>query len=295
MPYDATQAVSGSDLSAALRLGFFARYFDQEAFVDALELLHTRIAPSILLRLREAVRAAGQTSGNGASGDEAIIALADRALPFKEPCHVVYDLGAALGACQLQRVEAGSSFDSSTLWDCVRHIPRALVGVSVCLHDLAEEAKGNHDLDTVLRRASRPWTEMLATDDDDEYRANYARLVSASPPWVKRALGAHRHSAVIIFLSKLDGELAEAQVPTGSVAPELFVPTPLQERILAALDGRALQTKALAKASACEETKLFKPGGVSELKEVGLVAHKDGVGYFRPDKPPAGALYVRKQ
>jgi hypothetical protein len=136
---------------------------------------------------------------------------------------------------------------------------------------------------------------MLATDDDDEYRANYRRILSALPPWAQRAMTAHRNSFVIPFVSKLNGELAEAQILTESFNQELFVPTPLQEKILVALKGTALQTKALATACKCDETRLFKRGGIEELKEVGRVSHKDGVGYFRPDKPPPCAVRVRRQ
>ena len=34
----------------------------------------------------------------------------------------------------------------------------------------------------------------------------------------------------------------------------------------------------------------YKPGGLKELRDRGLVAHKPGVGYYRPDAPPPTSL-----
>lgn len=66
-----------------------------------------------------------------------------------------------------------------------------------------------------------------------------------------------------------------------------FVPTPLQESVLAALKGRALRTDALAHKAEVNRRSLFKePGGLPELIEEGLVAHTKRLGYFRPDAPP---------
>lgn len=64
--------------------------------------------------------------------------------------------------------------------------------------------------------------------------------------------------------------------------------TPLQRDILKALNGRALKTEALAK-EVCggEDRRLYKPGGLKELRAAGRVAHKSGVGHYRPDRPPA--------
>jgi hypothetical protein len=75
----------------------------------------------------------------------------------------------------------------------------------------------------------------------------------------------------------------------------VFVPTPLQEAILKALSGIVMQTRALAIACKCDEPRLFKPGGIKDLTDAGLVEHKDGVGYYRPDKPPPNAVILRSQ
>lgn len=68
---------------------------------------------------------------------------------------------------------------------------------------------------------------------------------------------------------------------------EIFVPTPFQTAILAALEGKALRTSALATAVHSNESRLFKDkGGLPELREHGLVSHHKALGYFRPDAPP---------
>jgi len=77
----------------------------------------------------------------------------------------------------------------------------------------------------------------------------------------------------------------------GLAAPAPFVPTPIQSAILEALNGKALKVEALVDAIGYEPQRLYKPGkdkpgGIHELKARGLVVHKHGVGYFRPDAPP---------
>ncbi len=70
---------------------------------------------------------------------------------------------------------------------------------------------------------------------------------------------------------------------------EPFVPTTLQCSILAALDGKALKKQGLADV-VCggEGTRLYKAGGLKELRKTDpkLVDHKNGLGYYRPDRPP---------
>ena len=68
----------------------------------------------------------------------------------------------------------------------------------------------------------------------------------------------------------------------------VFIPTPLQAAILDALDGKAMKKQALAdEVCAGEGTRLYRKGGIKELRDIGRVDHKHGVGYFRPDAPPA--------
>jgi hypothetical protein len=88
----------------------------------------------------------------------------------------------------------------------------------------------------------------------------------------------------------LPGESSK-QAAQRHLAPEIFVPTKLQKSILKVLEGRALTKDAIA-AAVCkgEASRLYKPGGIKELKEHRLVIHKHGVGYYRPDAPPSEAI-----
>ena len=64
-----------------------------------------------------------------------------------------------------------------------------------------------------------------------------------------------------------------------------FTPTPFQKGILKALEGKALRTDALG-AAVGDRSRLFRKGGLNELKERGLVEHNQSAGYYRPDAPP---------
>ncbi len=79
-------------------------------------------------------------------------------------------------------------------------------------------------------------------------------------------------------------------------APTLIVPTPFQRNILRALDGRALKKLQLA-AEVCggedNGNILYRPGGLRELMDRGVVAMKRGVGFYRPDKPPPHSLWCK--
>lgn len=74
---------------------------------------------------------------------------------------------------------------------------------------------------------------------------------------------------------------------------EPFVPTPFQAEILKALNSRALNKQKLA-AVVCggEENGnlLYRPNRLPELRSRGLVEHKRGLGFYRPDAPPPGAI-----
>jgi hypothetical protein len=72
--------------------------------------------------------------------------------------------------------------------------------------------------------------------------------------------------------------------PRGGGA-EPFVPTPFQEAILGALEGTALRTDALG-AAVGDRSRLYRPGGLTELREQGLVKHHPRLGFYRPDCPP---------
>lgn len=72
---------------------------------------------------------------------------------------------------------------------------------------------------------------------------------------------------------------------TGASQQEPFVLTVFQRAILEALEGRALRTRALG-AAVGDESRLYKPGGLKELREHGLVKHHSRLGFYRVDAPP---------
>lgn len=81
-------------------------------------------------------------------------------------------------------------------------------------------------------------------------------------------------------------QLAAGMPTQAESVGERFLPTPFQQAILDALDGKALRTDALA-AVVGDRPRLFRPkGGIKELQEHGMVAHHQRRGYYRPDAPP---------
>lgn len=66
-----------------------------------------------------------------------------------------------------------------------------------------------------------------------------------------------------------------------------FVPNTFQAAILNALDGRALKKQQLAEEVANGDGRRFyRPNSLTELRDKGLVEHKNGLGYYRPDAAP---------
>lgn len=75
----------------------------------------------------------------------------------------------------------------------------------------------------------------------------------------------------------------------------VFVPTRFQQSILNALDGVAMKKMQLASAVCGGEefgNLLYRPNGITELRTLGLVVHKYGIGFYRPDAPPPGAIKI---
>jgi biotin operon repressor len=85
-----------------------------------------------------------------------------------------------------------------------------------------------------------------------------------------------------------DGE--RVRLPMPAMVPEpapLFVPSDLQNDILEALDGKALNAEQLAEAVGVSRRSLYRhPGGLRELQEQGAIARHAHLGYLRPDSPP---------
>jgi hypothetical protein len=85
--------------------------------------------------------------------------------------------------------------------------------------------------------------------------------------------------------------------PDGQGGPDdvPFIPSPFQQGILDALDGKALRTDALG-AAVGDQRRLFRPrGGLQELREHGLVDHHERLGFFRPDAPPPKLLAAQQR
>ena len=74
------------------------------------------------------------------------------------------------------------------------------------------------------------------------------------------------------------------------LAGDEFVPTPLQERILEALHGRALHTEDLVQEVGDPHRFFSGQGGFWELRHWGLVVHDARLGNYRPDSPPPEAV-----
>ena len=75
-----------------------------------------------------------------------------------------------------------------------------------------------------------------------------------------------------------------------------YIPlTPLQMKILEALKERTMKKNGLADMlTAREGRRLYKPGGIMELMDKGLVANKPGIGYYSVEFPPPEWLSIRE-
>jgi hypothetical protein len=80
-------------------------------------------------------------------------------------------------------------------------------------------------------------------------------------------------------------EYVESTLPP--IDASVFIPSPLQEAILAALNGKGLRAEALALRCDVNKSQLYNvKGAIPELQEEGLIAHHPRVGYYRLDAPP---------
>lgn len=69
-----------------------------------------------------------------------------------------------------------------------------------------------------------------------------------------------------------------------------FLLSPLQQRVLAILQGRALHTDDLVREVGNAQAFFSGQGGFWELRHLGLVDHDAVVGNYRPDAPPPGVV-----
>jgi len=116
---------------------------------------------------------------------------------------------------------------------------------------------------------------------------------------VTRAFVANHYddSPDVIKITMKSGKELSLPIPSRSPVPvnkpqedleeewEPFIPTPFQRGILKALDGKALRTDALA-AVVGDRSRLFRRGGLNELRDRGMVANHPAIGFYRPDAPP---------
>jgi hypothetical protein len=307
MPKKTAPGRAAPDPSTAFRLGFYSRHFDLDVLRQLLRTLHTTIPPNVFDELKQGVNTLKRSWGPRSNWNTplaTLVARADRVLNPSHPSRSLYDLGAALGDYALQQETAANSPAVRRVWKCVGFLPTHLTKDVGSLHELAEEAKGKRDLEAAMKRGIEPPIEPDILEDDKDREeshgatAQFWRMASELPGYLKEL----RTSVVVRFVAQTGEELAERRIgrkassgqpvakPDGKA--EVFVPTPLQESILSALDGTALQTKALAKACNCDEPRLFKKGGIKELQDLRIVLHKDGIGYFRPDRPPPNAILI---
>ena len=59
-----------------------------------------------------------------------------------------------------------------------------------------------------------------------------------------------------------------------------------QANILKALDGKALTKDQIAGALSCDSSQLYQKQRIANLIKWGMVVHKTGIGYYRPNAMP---------
>jgi hypothetical protein len=100
------------------------------------------------------------------------------------------------------------------------------------------------------------------------------------------AAGAGGDRPVIVHEPNHETRSGSSDPGPGTGVVPVFIPTALQERILAALEGKALTLDALAEKLDADRSNLHRRA-LKELMRCGLVGNHLRVGYYRPDAPPA--------
>lgn len=148
------------------------------------------------------------------------------------------------------------------------------------------------DLEASHAELIRSLDEAIAADSPLEFRIvdlantieNIARIAEQfADSERQRAEASPSAGDIKAMLAAAVAQIVEANPKTES--PDVW--TPLQISILKALDGQALKKQALANA-VCggEGSRLYKTGGIKELRAAGRVELKHGLGFYRPDAPP---------
>jgi hypothetical protein len=278
--------------AAALELGYYSRDIDLEILNHSLAVLGNEVHQNVFLALRQVIERLG-TSDDEKELQRALLPnlnwldkreeetwdvkelrlYADQTIPRTNQGRVFYDVGAALGdywmECKGNREKPGAD----RFWVCVRDLPAQVTKQIDVLNRLIKLKDKAAPLDVLLNEA---W-----------YHGTGVELASSPPESLYRRF-VHAISAAEV-LSLLPVEVVSQIAP--ETAKRTFVPTLLQTNILAALNGRALKKDPLAKETCKGEgSRLYRKGGLKELIDEGLVIHRHGIGYYRPDAPPPNAI-----
>ncbi len=97
--------------------------------------------------------------------------------------------------------------------------------------------------------------------------------------------GLFRERAIIGLIRRSMGGAKQPEQKPVDRGP--FVANDLQLSIMAALAGQEMGIEQLAETVGCETARMYKPGGLTELRDAGFVNHKPSVGFYLPGDPPA--------
>jgi hypothetical protein len=137
----------------------------------------------------------------------------------------------------------------------------------------------NIQLSLWLRRGLRveEWKAWAAEDDGEGVRFGFIRWLPSITAEVAAVLD--------LCVRRLDEFLAHG---AGSME-QPFVPTPLQRKVLEVLNRRAYTKDGLAAEIGVDPSQLHRDG-LKPLMVADFVKNQPGVGYYRPDSPPAGSV-----
>lgn len=112
-------------------------------------------------------------------------------------------------------------------------------------------------------------------------------LIPSSDHCVGTARSEEHGVQVIVTIAPYQGPLRiHPDTLERIVNPPPFIPNAVQKAILKALEGKALRSTALARIVGDSGRLFRKPGGMQELRDRGLVAWHQRLGFYRPDAPP---------
>jgi len=218
-----------------------------------------------------------------------VVSLARIALSEKSPARPWYQLGDAIAHYQ---TELFSREDHTDL----QSIP-SLYPVLECAGALVQRGFGNmREIGLLAAMAALPWrpqvmllARVVETPDCD---LDYELSPSETDVILTRQMtDLNRRLRVALRAEPLLQPVIGQDGLGVHPRPEPKMLTGLQVGIMKALKNRALTKKALAnEVAGGDGSRLYKPGGLPELRKDGLVDHMSGLGYYRPDAPPPDAV-----